>query len=377
MELTSSENVYTGFDEIVSGLAHLESFDWIENRSTQVHGILEDSQQVYCHHLALKRWLSMVSDLFGTIFTGAYILLVSSKSTSPFVAGIGLSLCLYMKLAIGYTIENLTTLDKSATIVQQMQEFMRDMPQEPERALARIEGEWPSRCMIDFENVSIGYNLPNSPPLISGINLRIFGREAALCGTFNSGKTTFFLSMVARLPYTGSIKIDGIEARTIPREQFNSVFTVVPQDPILFHNATIRKNLLPDEIMEAQDQQGCEVVLERILAGVGLSAIVERNGGILSQFSTLNLSYEQNQRFSLAQGLVQYFFNPTKMALIDGVTDNVSNESLDRMTSMMREMFQFGECSIISTTNRPPSHITAPWLAEITRPVPTAMTSAN
>lgn len=157
MELNCSENVYSEFDEIVSGLAHLESFDWIENRSTQVHNILEHSQQVYCHYLALKRWLSMVSDLFGAVFTGIYVVVVSSRSTDPFNAGIGLSLCLYIKLAIGYTIENLTNLDTSAIVLEQMQEFMRDTPQEPEQPLTRIEGEWPSRCLIEFENVSIGY----------------------------------------------------------------------------------------------------------------------------------------------------------------------------------------------------------------------------
>lgn len=195
----------------------------------------------------------------------------------------------------------------------------------------------------------------------------------AIFNNYYSGKTTFLLSMVAWLSYTGSIKIDGVEAREIPRSQLNSAFTVIPQDPVFFRNATIRKNLLPDEIIQIENKEGGEVVLERVLAGVGLLAVVERNGGLYSHFSTLKLSYEQRQRFSLAQGLLQFFFNPTKMALVDSVTDNVSRESLEQMTSMMNEVFRFGDCSVISTTNRPASLSTAPWLARITRPFPTVV----
>ncbi|CEJ89834.1 hypothetical protein VHEMI05656 [[Torrubiella] hemipterigena] len=181
----------------------------------------------------------------------------------------------------------------------------------------------------------------------------------------------------AWLPYTGSIKIDGVEACKIPRAQLNAAFTVVPQDPVLFRNATVRKNLMSDKIMQLTDQNGNEQILEHVLSGVGLLNVVKNSGGLYAKFSTLNLSYEQLQRFSLAQGLLKYYFKRTKMALVDSVTDNASGEGLAHMRMIMKEIFELGQCSVISTVNHRSAVPDVPWLARIVRRAPNGMTQAN
>lgn len=157
MDLASSEKLYEKFDEVVSGLSHLESFGLIRSQAVSIQALLEDSQRVSYYQLGLKKWLTMSSDVFAAALAALYIFLVSDNDTNPFNAGIGISLCLYLTLGMGHTISNLTMLDRARVAVQQIKDFIRETPQEPTRNLTRIEGEWPSRCLIEFENVSIGY----------------------------------------------------------------------------------------------------------------------------------------------------------------------------------------------------------------------------
>lgn len=180
-----------------------------------------------------------------------------------------------------------------------------------------------------------------------------------------SGKTTLSLSLLSLISYTGSITIDGIEVRDIHRDQFPSLFTVIPQEPVVFRTATIRQNLMPNEIINPGNYEGYESVMYRVLYGVGLLKIVEKNGGLRSKFSKLKLSYEQLARFSVAQGLMLYYFMRTPFALVDGATNNVSGESLVRMRAIMREVFGPGGCAIISMVHYQETVSGATWIGRV------------
>lgn len=171
------------------------------------------------------------------------------------------------------------------------------------------------------------------------------------------------------LPYAGSIKIDGVEVRDIPRDKFKDIFTIIPEKPVIFPSATIRQNLLTNEIMNPIPMEGDDgfnpmaalldeelqitlFILEKILRGVGLWDIVDSGGGLNTTFSTFAFSSTQLQKFSLAQGLTKYYFNQTKMTIIDGTTSHVSAEGLARMKSFIDEILGMDkECMVITTSS--------------------------
>lgn len=132
----------------------------------------------------------------------------------------------------------------------------------------------------------------------------------------------------------------------------------------MFHTKTIRQNLLPDGILRADEATEAQYdhVMDRILHGVGLKQIVARNGGTQSSFATLNLSYEQLQRFSVAQGVMSYFITPTPYVLIDGATNHVDDASLARMRCIMSEIFGMGNSVVINMAHYTAAVNGMPWV---------------
>ncbi|KAL8435956.1 hypothetical protein ACSSS7_002097 [Eimeria intestinalis] len=97
---------------------------------------------------------------------------------------------------------------------------------------------------IDFENVTVAYSL-GSAPALRGISLTIHPGEAVgIVGRTGAGKSTLLMALTRMVPYTGSIKVDGVDIKHMPIHMLRSRLAFVPQVPTLF-SGTIRWNLDP------------------------------------------------------------------------------------------------------------------------------------
>ncbi len=94
---------------------------------------------------------------------------------------------------------------------------------------------------IVIENISFGYG---SAPVLRDVNLTLRrGERIALCGISGAGKTSLIRLLVGLLaPERGSVKMDGIDMREVAPEEWIKLFTVAPQNPVLF-NVSIRENI--------------------------------------------------------------------------------------------------------------------------------------
>src|SRR5207244_12045848 len=107
----------------------------------------------------------------------------------------------------------------AAAGAERMQEVLDQAPEITESATSyggpeRLRGE------ITFQNVVFGYTPER--PILKGINLSITaGKKVALVGLSGGGKTTL-IKLIPRFYEVnqGSVKIDGIDNRTIPLALF-------------------------------------------------------------------------------------------------------------------------------------------------------------
>ncbi|MET8829603.1 ABC transporter ATP-binding protein [Streptomyces sp. NPDC004610] len=157
---------------------------------------------------------------------------------------------------------------------------------------------------LRFHDVSFRYPdaPPDSPPLLTGIELHIRpGESMALVGATGSGKTTL-TALVPRLHEVtgGRITLDGVDIAAMPREELRAAVAVAFEEPTLF-SATVGENVLMGAGGPAGDAE-----LDRALsvAQADFAHALPQGTGTEVGEQGLSLSGGQRQRLALARAVV-------------------------------------------------------------------------
>ena len=92
---------------------------------------------------------------------------------------------------------------------------------------------------VAFEDVQFAY--PGGPPVLRDVSLAIEpGRRVAVVGETGSGKTTF-AKLLTRLmdPTSGTVRLDGVDLRSVPFDSLRERVVMVPQEGYLFDSTLL------------------------------------------------------------------------------------------------------------------------------------------
>ncbi|MGV7227679.1 MAG: lipid A export permease/ATP-binding protein MsbA [Nitrospirales bacterium] len=178
----------------------------------------------------------------------------------------------------------------------------------------------PIKHKLEFSNVSFTYEGAKASSL-DNVNLTVpVGEVVALVGASGSGKTTL-VSLVPRFyrPTQGTVKIDGIDIRSVDRSSLRRQIGIVSQETVLFDDL-IRNNIAygrPDateeQIIEAARGAYAWEFIERLPNG--LDTFVGENG--------LKLSGGQRQRLAIARAILR----DPPILILDEATSALDSES--------------------------------------------------
>jgi len=195
---------------------------------------------------------------------------------------------------------------------------LMNAPAEPYSLTPKRQSAGPGR--IEIAGLSFRYS-DDRPLLYESLDLAFEpGRVTALMGPSGSGKSTLAKLLLGFcLPTSGSIRIDGIDARHLSANELRSWFGVVPQETVLF-SGTVMANLTAadpqasfDDVVRACRMAGIHDVIEALPAGYQ-TEVGERGVG---------LSGGQKQRLAIARALLKrprvLIFDEAASAL-DGAT---------------------------------------------------------
>ncbi|TFD21663.1 thiol reductant ABC exporter subunit CydC [Cryobacterium sp. TMS1-13-1] len=177
---------------------------------------------------------------------------------------------------------------------------------------------------VVLELTDLGASWPGqTEPGVAGVALRLApGDRVHLAGPSGAGKTTLAQALVRFLDYTGSYRLNGVEARLLAQTDVRRVVGLCEQRPWLFDDS-IRQNLL-----FARDA-ATDAELLAVLARVGLAEWVAARGGLDARVGERGalVSGGQAQRIALARALLADF----PVLIVDEPTANVDSAQADAL----------------------------------------------
>ena len=191
---------------------------------------------------------------------------------------------------------------------------------------------------VTFEHVKFGY-YPDKI-LIQDFNVEVkSGQMVAIVGPTGAGKTTL-INLLLRFydVLDGSIKIDGVDIRSIKREDLRQLFGMVLQDTWLF-SGTIFENLRygrldarKDEVIEAAKLANVHHFIRTLPDGYDM--MINEDGS--------NISQGEKQLLTIARAILK---NP-KILILDEATSSVDTR-LEKMLSEAMHKVMEGRTSFV------------------------------
>ncbi|WP_117235404.1 heme ABC transporter permease/ATP-binding protein CydD [Vibrio maerlii] len=188
----------------------------------------------------------------------------------------------------------------------------------------------PKQNTISISASDLVVKSPDGAILVGPISFDLSdGKSTALVGPSGAGKTSLINAILGFLPYSGSLKVNGIELNTLNTDEWRKQINWVGQNPLLLHgsildNLTLGKSSLSEQ---AVNQAVMNSYSAKFVTKHGLNyPISDRSGG---------LSVGQAQRLAVARAMLHggsFWLLDEPTASLDAKSEQLVMSSLDKET---------------------------------------------
>jgi len=340
-ELNSGMRVFELVQETIRGFPIVKAFTLEElmrgRVSDTISGILKRQNKL----ASLENRAGPIMESLGGIaialvlLYGAYRVIEMGATPGEFVSFITAFLLAYepAKRIARLNVD----LSRKLMAVRNLFEVLDSPPMEPEEpgsGEVRIEfGE------VRFNNVVFSYPSRKKKKVLDGVSfVGRAGRMTALVGHSGGGKSTI-VSLILRFyePASGSIEIDGVDIRQLPRRGLRKHVAYVGQDVFLF-NGTIGENIGFGKIGASNEE--IEAAAKAAFAHDFISGFTDGYDTEVGE-GGIKLSAGQRQRIAIARALVRN----ASIILLDEATSSLDSKA-EREVQMAIERLREGRTCI-------------------------------
>ena len=193
------------------------------------------------------------------------------------------------------------------------------------QALLGVNGK-PVRGDVEFSHVKFGYD--PSKTIINDFSASVkSGQKVAIVGPTGAGKTTMVNLLMRFYEISGgSIAIDGVDTKSVPRWNVHDQFSMVLQDTWVFHG-TVRENIAYSKpgVTDKQIEDACKAV------GLHHDIMSLPNGYDTVLDDKATLSQGQKQLLTIARAMVE----DAPILILDEATSSVDTRTEELIQKAM------------------------------------------
>ena len=193
------------------------------------------------------------------------------------------------------------------------------------QALLGVNGK-PVRGDVEFSHVKFGYD--PSKTIINDFSASVkSGQKVAIVGPTGAGKTTMVNLLMRFYEISGgSIAIDGVDTKSVPRWNVHDQFSMVLQDTWVFHG-TVRENIAYSKpgVTDKQIEDACKAVgLHHYIMSLpnGYDTVIDDKA---------TLSQGQKQLLTIARAMVE----DAPILILDEATSSVDTRTEELIQKAM------------------------------------------
>ena len=243
--------------------------------------------------------------------------------------------------ALGQFADLYSQIQKAIGSTQRVRELLREVPECDPVTAATAAGALPRLTgQVEFKDVHFTYPSRPGVEILKGISFRAEpGTKIAVVGPSGAGKSTL-LSLLLRLydPTSGTLRIDGRDAREYPVLSLRSRMAFVPQEILLF-GGSIAENIAYGKPGASQDE--IEQAARRANAHAFIVGFPEGYATLVGDRG-IRLSGGQRQRIAIARAILR---DPA-ILILDEATSSLDSES-ERLIQDALESLMVGRTSFI------------------------------
>lgn len=384
LEIEQQAPLVTSFREAAEGLVYIRSFGWQEFILQRNLALLDNSQKpfylLFCAQQLLSFTLDSISSSMATVL--AVITLFVDDSSTDSSSGMAFLTLLILGRSFNRVISAWTVMETALGSVSRLRIFLDNTPVESDEGTSPPPQDWPSRGALQIKNVAARYHCnvdeKKEPFVIQEISLTVEpGQKIGIMGRTGSGKSSLLMTLLGFLDFEGSITIDGVDLRTVPRDHLRARIITVSQSQVELEG-TLRDNLLPfdriwtnDATQQAPDDADTDAakandeIIRHTLDTLGIWETFESKSGLDTPMDKAGLSHGEKQLFCMARAVVHRRIHGGNLVLMDEATGGVDRWRDEAVRNMLRDYFQ--GCTFITVAHRTDSIADSDMVVRMTR----------